>query len=70
MTRNEALAQAVAAAGRAKELAQAADRDLSHPDYKAEVPRRAAVSAAYSAASRAFAAIAAALPATDTTPKD
>lgn len=67
MNRNEALAQAVAAAGRAKELAEAADRDLAHPDHKHDVPRRAAASSAYADTAAAFAAIAAALPETETT---
>jgi predicted metal-dependent hydrolase len=64
MTREQAIAEAVAAAGRAKELAEAADRDLNHPNLKHETLRLTAASTAYSAASRAYAALAAALPAT------
>jgi len=67
MTRDQALAEAVTAANRAKELAHAADRDLNHPDLKHDVPRRAATSAAYADASRAYTALAAALPATEAT---
>ncbi|WP_086809838.1 hypothetical protein [Streptomyces reticuliscabiei] len=67
MTREQALTEARTAAARAKELAQAADRDLEHPTLKHDVPRRAATSAAYADVSRAYAAIAAALPATEDT---
>jgi hypothetical protein len=62
MTRDQAIAEAVAAAGRAKELARFADQDLTHPDYKAQVSLRTAVGALHADLSRAYAAIAAALP--------
>jgi hypothetical protein len=67
VNRDQALIEARTAAARAKELAVAADRDLSHPDLKHDVPRLAAVGALYAATSRAYAALAAALPDTDTT---
>lgn len=67
MTREQAIAEAVAAAGRAKELAVAADRDLTHPNLKHETPRLTSVGALYAATSRAYTAIAAALPATEDT---
>lgn len=67
MTRAQALAEARMAAARAKELAQAADRDLDHPNFKHDVARRAAASAAYADVAAAYAAIAAALPATEAT---
>lgn len=67
MTRDQALAEARMAAARAKELAAAADRDLDHPTLKHEIPLRTATSAAYADVASAYAAIAAALPATETT---
>jgi hypothetical protein len=66
MTRDRALAEARMAAARAKELAAQADRDLNHPDHKHEIPRLAATSTAYAGVSRAYTAIAAALPETTT----
>lgn len=65
MTRDQALTEARMAAARAKELAQAADRDLDHPNLKHEIPLRAATSAAYAGVSRAYTALAAQLPATE-----
>lgn len=67
VTRDQALAEARMAAARAKELAQSADRDLEHPNFKHDVPRRAAASTAYADVARAYAAIAAALPTTEDT---
>ncbi|MGY1499168.1 hypothetical protein ACW4TU_21715 [Streptomyces sp. QTS52] len=67
MTRDQALTEARLAAARAKELAAAADRDISHPDRKHEIPRLTATSTAYADVASAYAAIAAALPATEVT---
>ncbi|WP_329276996.1 hypothetical protein [Streptomyces sp. NBC_01451] len=67
MTRDQALTEARLAASRAKELAQAADRDLEHPTLKHDVPRWAAASTAYADVSRAYTALAAALPITKVT---
>lgn len=67
MTREQAIAEAVAAAGRAKELARFADQDLTHPDYKAQVSLRTAVGTLHTDLSRTYSALAAVLPATDTT---
>lgn len=67
MTRDQALTEARHAASRAKELAQAADRDLDHPNFKQDVARRAATSAAYADVSRAYTALAAAMPTTEAT---
>lgn len=66
MTREQAIAEAVAAASRAKELARFADQDLTHPDYKAQVSLRTAVGTLHTDLSRAYTAIAAALPETIT----
>ena len=66
MNRAQALTEARHAAGRAKELAAVADRDLGHPNFKNDVPRMAAVSTAYADVAVAFAAIAAVLPETTT----
>lgn len=70
MNRTEAIAQAVAAAGRAQELARSAEADLTHPTAAHHVPKTAAVGTLYTDLSRTYLALAAALPATDTTPKD
>lgn len=66
VTRDQALTEARLAAARAKELAQAADRDLDHPNFKHEVSMRATTSAAYADVSRAYTALAAVLPETET----
>lgn len=65
VTRDQALIEARQAAARAKELAQAADRDLDHPTLKHDVPRLAAASTAYADVASAYAAIAAATPTTE-----
>ena len=65
MTRDQALAEAVAA-HRAKELARSADRDLDHPTLAHHTPKLAAVGALYAATSRAYTALAAELPDTTT----
>jgi len=70
MTRDQAIAEAVAAAGRAKELARFADQDLTHPNFKAEVSLRTAVGTLHADLSRTWTALAAVLPDTDTTTED
>lgn len=67
MTRDQALAEAVAAANRAKELARSAAADLTHPTAAHHVPKVAATSTAYADVSRAYTALAAALPETEPT---
>jgi hypothetical protein len=66
VTRDQALAESIRAAARAKEFAQAADRDLNHPDLKHETPRLTAVGAVWADVSRSYSALAAALPETTT----
>lgn len=64
MNRNEALAQAVAAAGRAQELARSAEADLTHPTAAHHVPKVAAVGTLYTDLSRTYLALAGVLPET------
>lgn len=67
MTREQALTEARTAAARAKELAQAADRDLDHPTLRFETSLRAAAGAVWADVSRSYSALAAALPETEPT---
>jgi hypothetical protein len=64
VTRDEAIAEAIAAAAKAKQLAADAERDLTHPTLAHHVPKVAATSAAYADVSRAYTELAAVLPAT------
>lgn len=61
MTRDQALAEAIAAATRAKELADQARLDLTHPTAAHHVPKVAATSSAYADVASAYVAIAAAM---------
>uniref|UniRef100_A0AAU2A2E8 Uncharacterized protein n=1 Tax=Streptomyces sp. NBC_00093 TaxID=2975649 RepID=A0AAU2A2E8_9ACTN len=65
MTREQALAEARIAAARAKELAQRADNTATYSDT-AQVTRYAAAGSLWADTSRAYTALAAALPETET----
>lgn len=70
MNRQEAIDQAVAAASEAAKLATEVDRRAHHSDYKGLVTPIAEASNAWAETAKAYAAIAAVLPATaDDTPE-
>jgi hypothetical protein len=65
VTRDQALTEAINAASRAKEFADQARRDLTHPTAAHHVPKVAATSTAYADVARAYTDLAAVLPATE-----
>lgn len=67
MTRDQALTEARLAAGRAKELAKYADSAAHNPDNRAKVPTFAAAGALWADVARSYAALAQAMPDTETT---
>ena len=63
LTREQAIAEAIEAAERARATAQVADYDANHPDRGTRAPLHAAVSSAWSDVARSYTDIAALLPA-------